>query len=180
MSKTITLEDKTFVPYLSQQELEDCIYQTAQNIYADYKDKTPIFVGVLNGAFMFLADLLKAYPGNCEVAFLQMKSYEGTASTGVVKTQMDLTKPVKNRDIILVEDIVDTGNTLMALFNYFKTTQAPKSLKVASLFLKPEVYKQTYKIDYIGREIENKFIVGYGLDYNELGRNLPDLYQVKD
>lgn len=176
----IKVHDKTFVPYLSNEVLQKDIKALAEQIHEDYKDERPVFVGVLNGVFMFFADLLKHYAGECEVAFLQVSSYAGTQSTGIVYKKMDLTKDVEGRHIILVEDIIDTGNTIESLFEYFQNTQNPKSVKVASLLLKPDVYKKDFKIDYIGREIPNKFVLGYGLDYDELGRNLPDLYQLAE
>lgn len=178
--ESIRIHDKDFVPYIKHEELLEIIDQLAKKIHEDYKDETPIFIGVLNGVIMFFSDLMKAYPGQCEVAFLQMSSYLGTESTGIVYKKMDLTKEVKDRHIILVEDIVDTGNTIESLFDYFQNTQRPKSIKVASLLLKPDVYKKEFKIDYVGKEIENKFVLGYGLDYDELGRNLKDLYQLSD
>lgn len=178
--KSIQIHDKTFVPYLSHEEIQAVIKDLALKVYEDYKDETPIFVGVLNGVIMFFSDFLKHYPGKCEIAFLQVSSYNGgLESTGIVQKKMDLTKDVKGRHIILMEDIVDTGNTLESLFKYFETTQRPKSLKVASLLLKPDVFKKDFKIDYVAKEIPNKFVLGYGLDYDELGRNLPDLYQLE-
>ncbi|HLS30533.1 MAG TPA: hypoxanthine phosphoribosyltransferase [Flavobacteriaceae bacterium] len=178
--KTIQVHGKEFIPYIKDKQLQEIAKRMAIEIHEDYKDDPPIFIGVLNGVFMFFSDLMKYYPGDCEVAFLQMSSYAGTQSTGVVYKKMDLTKDVKNRHIILVEDIVDTGNTVASLFEYFKNTQRPKSIRVASLLIKPEVYNKEFKIDYIGIEIPNKFVLGYGLDYDELGRNLKDLYQIKE
>src|SRR5699024_3862667 len=107
-------------------------------------------------------------------------SYSGTQSTGIVYKKMDLTKEVKNRPIILVEDIVDTGNTLEALLEYFQNTQRPKSVRVVSFLLKPDVYKKEFKVDYVGLKIPDKFVLGYGLDYDELGRNLKDLYHLEE
>ena len=176
----IKIHDKTFVPYLKHDELQEVIKELAQKVYEDYKDEVPVFVGVLNGVIMFFSDFLKYYPGQCEIAFLQVSSYTGTQSTGIVYKKMDLTKDVEGRHIILMEDIVDTGNTIESLYNYFENTQRPKSLKVATLLLKPEVYKKDFKIHYVAKEIPNKFVLGYGLDYDELGRNLPDLYQLED
>lgn len=176
--KKIKVHDKYFVPYLKDEEIQEIVKEVAEKIYVDHQDDVPIFIGVLNGVFMFFSDLLKHYPGECEVAFLQMSSYSGTSSTGIVYKKMDLTKEVKGRSIILVEDIVDTGNTIEALFDYFQNTQNPKSVKVASLLIKPEVYQKEFKIDYIGKAIPNRFVLGYGLDYDELGRNLKDLYQL--
>lgn len=178
--ESIHVHDKTFVPYLKDAEIQEIVKTTALKIYEDYKDETPIFIGVLNGVIMFFSDLLKHYPGKCEIAFIQMSSYAGTQSTGIVYQKMELTKDVKDRHIILVEDIVDTGNTVESLFQYFTETQRPKSVRLASFLLKPEVYKKNFKLDYIGKEIPNKFVLGYGLDYDEIGRNYRDLYQLEE
>lgn len=178
--ETIKIHDKEFVPYLKNDELQEIVKATALKIYEDYKDEVPVFIGVLNGVIMFFSDLMKHYPGNCEIAFIQMSSYVGTESTGIVYQKMELTKDIKDRHIILMEDIVDTGNTVESLVRYFKETQRPKSVKIASLLLKPDVYKKEFKIDYVGKEIPNKFVLGYGLDYDELGRNLGDLYQLSE
>jgi len=178
--ESITIHDKNFVPYLKHDEIQELIKNLAEKVYEDYKDETPIFVGVLNGVIMFFSDFLKYYKGKCEIAFLQVSSYSGTQSTGIVYKKMDLTKDVVDRHIVLMEDIVDTGNTLENLFEYFKNTQRPKSLKVASLLLKPDVFQKDFTIDYVAKEIPNKFVLGYGLDYDELGRNLPDLYQLEE
>ena len=180
LMESITIHDKNFVPYLKHDEIQEIIKKLALKVYEDYKHETPIFVGVLNGVIMFFSDFLKYYPGKCEIAFLQVSSYSGTQSTGIVYKKMDLTKDVVDRHIILMEDIVDTGNTLENLFEYFKNTQRPKSLKVASLLLKPDVFQKDFTIDYVAKEIPNKFVLGYGLDYDELGRNLPDLYQLEE
>ena len=178
---TVKIHDKEFVPYLKHDEIQEIIKKLALKVYEDYKDETPVFIGVLNGVIMFFSDFLKYYPGKCEIAFIQMSSYMGgLTSTGIVYKKMELTKEVEGRHIILMEDIVDTGNTLESLFEYFKNTQRPKSLKVASLLMKPEVFKNRFPIDYVAKEIPNKFVLGYGLDYDELGRNLPDLYQLEE
>jgi len=178
--KTIKVHDKTFVPYLKDEEIQKVVKNLALKIHSDYKDEIPVFVGVLNGVIMFFSDILKYYPGNCEIAFIQMSSYVGTQSTGIVYKKMELTKDIKDRHIVLLEDIVDTGKTIEALIEYFHNTHRPKSVKLATLFLKPDVYKLDFKIDYIGKEISNKFVLGYGLDYDELGRNLKDLYQLEE
>lgn len=178
--ESIKIHDKYFVPYLKNDEIQTIIKDLALKVYEDYKDETPVFIGVLNGVIMFFADFLRQYPGKCEVAFIQMSSYSGTQSTGIVYKKMELSKEVEGRHIILMEDIVDTGNTLESLYHYFENTQRPKSLKIASLLLKPEVYKKDFKIHYVAKEIPNKFVLGYGLDYDELGRNLPDLYQLEE
>lgn len=174
----ITLHNKTFVPFISETEINQAIKSLAEKISTDYKEETPIFVGVLNGAFMFLGELMKNYKGNCEVSFTKLASYHGTSTTGRMKNLIGLNENIENRNIIIVEDIVDTGHTLDYLMKIL-IEKNPKSIKTATLFFKPEAYKKNIKIDYIGMEIPNKFIVGYGLDYDGLGRNLPEIYQLK-
>ncbi|GGD69298.1 hypothetical protein GCM10011412_03530 [Maribacter cobaltidurans] len=149
----------------------------AQEIAVDYKDESPIFVGVLNGAFMFVSDFLKAYPHPCEVSFVKLSSYHGLTSTGIVETLLDVPDNIEGRSIIILEDIIDTGRTLQKLVHIFRNTKV-KEFKIASLFYKSEVYNGEYAIDYVGLEIPDKFIVGYGLDYKELGRNLREVYQL--
>lgn len=178
--ESVQIHDKHFVPYLKHEEIQKIVKELAEKVYEDYRDETPIFIGVLNGVIMFFSDFLKYYPGKCEIAFIQMSSYVGTKSSGIVFKKMELTKDITNRHIVLLEDIVDTGNTIENLFEYFKHTQRPKSIKVASFLLKPDVYKKEFKIDFVAKEIPDKFVLGYGLDYDELGRNLPDLYQLED
>ncbi|GGE37456.1 hypoxanthine phosphoribosyltransferase [Psychroflexus planctonicus] len=174
----IQLHDLQFQPYLSSEEIQETVQTLASSLVADYQDKNPIFVGVLNGAFMFLSDLLQNFNASCEVEFVKMKSYEGTSSTGEVKIDLDFSD-LTNRHVIVVEDIVDTGNTLVKI-NELLQTKNLKSLAFCSLFLKPEVYDKDLEINYVGMAIPNKFIVGYGLDYNGLGRNLPEIYQLKE
>ena len=176
--ESIQIHDKTFVPYLKDEEIQEIVKATALKIYEDYKDETPVFIGVLNGVILFFSDLLKHYPGKCEIAFLQMSSYAGTQSTGIVYQKMEITKDIKDRHIILVEDIVDTGNTLVELHRILQEKKV-KSLKVATLLFKPEAYKKDLKVDLVGISIPDKFVVGYGLDFDGLGRNLPDIYQIK-
>ena len=149
----------------------------AQEIAVDYKDESPIFVGVLNGAFMFVSDFLKAYPHPCEVSFVKLSSYHGLTSTGIVETLLDVPDNIEGRSIIILEDIIDTGRTLQKLVHIFGNTKV-KEFKIASLFYKSEVYNGEYAIDYVGLKIPDKFIVGYGLDYKELGRNLREVYQL--
>ncbi|MBV7441296.1 hypoxanthine phosphoribosyltransferase [Weeksellaceae bacterium TAE3-ERU29] len=179
MKDTITVLDKEFVPFLSEEEIQQGVQKVADAIYEDFKNEIPIFIGVLNGVVIFFSDLLKAYSGDCEIAFMQMKSYQGTSSTGEVKNLMDIpAEMVKDRHIILVEDIVDTGNTLQLLHEMMKSKPIA-SVKTATLLFKPEAYKKDLKIDYIGLSIPNKFVVGYGLDYDGIGRNIPAIYQLK-
>jgi hypoxanthine phosphoribosyltransferase len=172
----IHLHDKTFVPFISSEEIDFALVNMAKKMADDFFDETPVFIGVLNGSFMVLSDLMKNYRGMCEVSFLKMTSYQGTQSTGQVNQLIGLDIDVAGRTVVVVEDIVDTGNTIEALKALFKEQNA-KHVKFATLFFKPEAYTKDIKIDYIGIRIPNKFIVGYGLDYDGLGRNLPDVYQ---
>ena len=174
----IQLHDKTFVPFISEKQIAAAVEKLALEISENLDGETPLFIGVLNGAFMVVSDLMRAYPGNCEVSFVKMASYEGTSTTGVVNELIGINQNLEGRTVILVEDIVDTGNTLDYLMNILNEKN-PTSIKTATLFFKPEAYKKNIKIDYIGMEIPNKFIVGYGLDYDGLGRNLPEIYQLK-
>ncbi len=175
----IQLHEKQFVPFISAPEIDFAITKMADLVAADFADETPIFVGVLNGSFMVVSDFVKQYVHPCEVSFIKIASYHGTSSNNDVKQLIGLDQDLSGRTVIVLEDIVDTGNTLGALKELFKQ-QKVKHFKIATLFFKPEAYKQDIKIDYIGIRIPNKFIVGYGLDYNGLGRNLPEVYQLKD
>ncbi len=173
----INLNDKTFEPFISAEEIDFAIANMAKQMEDDFFYEVPVFVGVLNGAFMVLSDLLKKYSGSCEVSFVKMASYEGMQTTNEVKQLIGLNQNLEGKTVVIVEDIVDTGNTVEALKAIFKA-QKVKHLKIATLFFKPEAYTKDIKIDYIGIRIPNKFIVGYGLDYDGLGRNLPDVYQL--
>jgi hypoxanthine phosphoribosyltransferase len=173
----IHLHDKKFEPFISAEEIDFAISNLAKQMDDDFFDEVPLFIGVLNGSFMVLSDLMKKYRGMCEVSFVKMASYEGTESTNEVKQLIGLNQSLENITVVIVEDIVDTGNTIEELKNILKGKNV-KHLKIATLFFKPEAYKKDIKIDYIGIRIPNKFIVGYGLDYDGLGRNLPDVYQL--
>ena len=175
----IQLHDKQFVPFISAQEIDFAIAKMVSQVEADFADKTPVFVGVLNGAFMVVADFMKKYKKPCEVSFIKMSSYEGTSSTNDVKQLIGINQDLTGRSVVIIEDIVDTGNTLVELKELFKK-QNVKHFKIATLFFKPEAYTKDIKIDYIGIRIPNKFIVGYGLDYDGLGRNLPEVYKLKE
>ena len=175
--KLIQLHDKFFRPFISEKEIQQAVKRIADTIAADYKDKTPIFVGVLNGSFMFVSDFLKAYDYPCEVSFVKLSSYQGLTSTGIVETLLDLPDNIDGRSVIILEDIIDTGRTLQELVHLFSNTNV-KEFKIASLFYKSDVYNGEYAIDYFGLEIPDRFIVGYGLDYKELGRNLREVYQL--
>jgi hypoxanthine phosphoribosyltransferase len=175
----IQLHDKQFVPFISAKEIDLAITKMVVQMTADFSNETPVFIGVLNGAFMVVSDLLKRYTSSCEVSFIKMASYEGTSSTEEVKQLLGLNQDLTGRTVVVIEDIVDTGNTLVALKALFES-QNVKEFKIATLFFKPEAYKKDLPIDYVGIRIPNKFIVGYGLDYDGLGRNLPEVYQLKD
>lgn len=176
--KEIQIHDKTFVPYISRDEIQAIIKRIGKELSEEFKGKQPVFIGVLNGVVLMMGDLLKNFEGECEMSFIRLASYEGTESTGEVKTMIDFQEDFSGRDIILVEDIVDTGNTLEKLYEMV-SQQGISSCTIVSLFLKPDVYKKDLKIHKVGMEIPNKFVVGYGLDYDGLGRNLPDIYQLK-
>lgn len=173
----IQLKDKFFVPYIPNSEIEAAIDRVADRINADFKGskEIPIVLCVLNGSIMFTGELLKRLDFTCELSSVRLSSYIGTMSTGVTKMVLGLTSAIKNRTVIVVEDIVDTGKTITDLYKIIMDAGA-KDVKVCTLLLKPEVYKQDVKLDYVAMEVENKFIVGFGLDYDQLGRNYKDIY----
>lgn len=174
----VQLHDKQFIPFISQSEIAKAVQKIAHQIAKDYPNETPLFLGVLNGSFIFCADLLKAYPNLCEISFVKLASYQQTSSTGTVSELIGLNEDVTNRTVIIVEDIVDTGRTLEKLVSLIKKKPI-KELKIATLFLKPTVYKKEIPLNYVGLEIEDRFIVGYGLDYDGLGRNLEEVFILK-
>jgi hypoxanthine phosphoribosyltransferase len=176
-NQTIKIYDKEFKPYYSADILDSAVTKIASNLNYDFAAKSPVFLSVLNGAFMFTSDLLKKLNIDCELSFIKMSSYQGTKSTGEVKTILGLTHNLFNRHVILLEDIVDTGNTIEELIHLIDKLN-PASVKVAAMFYKPQAFKKSFKIDYVGIEISNEFIVGYGLDYNEKGRNLAEVYKI--
>ena len=176
----IQVEDKEFEIFLENDTINKRIRLMGIQLNVDYENKCPLFIGVLNGSFLFMADLIKEVNIPCEVAFMRVASYEGTSSSGQVKELIGLPANIKDRDIIVVEDIVDTGLTLTHILKMIKQKN-PASVKVASLLLKPTALK--YEIEdlaYVGFEIPNEFVVGYGLDYNGLGRNLIDIYRATE
>ncbi|MEP5338422.1 MAG: adenylate kinase [Algibacter sp.] len=175
----IKLHDKYFKPFISAQQIDDVIERLATEIAEDVGDEIPVFIGVLNGSFMVVSDFVKKYPKPCEVTFIKLASYEGVKSTEDIQRLIGLTQDLTGRTVIILEDIIDTGNTLAEIHRIFKNENV-KALKIATLFYKPEAYKKDFKLHYVGIEIPNKFIVGYGLDYDGLGRNLPEVYQIKE
>jgi hypoxanthine phosphoribosyltransferase len=173
----IKVHDKEFVPYLTSGEIEEQVQRMATEINNDYVGKKPLFIAILNGAFIFAADLFKKINVEAEVCFIKLASYRGVKSTGKVITAIGLDVELYGRDIIIVEDIVDTGKTLSQFLPQIEH-QHPASLKIAALLHKPDAMVHPIKIDYLGFTIPNKFVVGYGLDYDGLGRNIKEIYQL--
>jgi hypoxanthine phosphoribosyltransferase len=177
-SQEIRLHDKIFVPYLGEAEVQLAVESIAKQMNADYEGKCPIVLVVLNGAFVFGAELFKRLTIDCEVAFIRVSSYRGTASTGEVKEEMPLGANVTDRDVIVVEDIVDSGLTMDNLRQRM-TAAGAKSVSLCTMLFKPDAFRGMYDLKYIGIEIPDRFVVGYGLDYDGLGRNIPAIYQLK-
>ncbi|MBQ0024032.1 MAG: hypoxanthine phosphoribosyltransferase [Prevotellaceae bacterium] len=174
----IAIKDKQFDLFISHEQIEDRVAALAEKLNADYKGKTPILVGILNGAFVFAADLVRHLNFDHEIHFGKFSSYQGMGSTGKVKELIGLTVDIKDRDVIIVEDIVDTGITMADLVPKFKAKGA-KSVEIACLLMKPGKLSVPLDVKYCAMEIPNEFIVGYGLDYDDLGRNYKDIYVVK-
>ncbi|MDA9554962.1 hypoxanthine phosphoribosyltransferase [Pelobium sp.] len=175
----ITIDDKTFEPFIEYSMIEKRIRLIGIQMNVDYDDKVPVFIGVLNGAFMFMADLMKEIHIGCETTFVKLASYHGgTKSSGNLIEEFPLNMDIKGRDVVVVEDIVDTGRTLKFLLDKIKAME-PASVKVATLLLKPDALEYQFdEIEFVGFEIANDFVVGYGLDYKGLGRNLQDIYRL--
>jgi adenylate kinase len=173
----ILLKDKYFVPYIRYERLEKAIDAVAERINHDFKDfnGVPIVLCVLNGSILFTGELMKRLNFPCEFSSVRLSSYEGTLSTGITRKVLGLTSSIKGRTIIVVEDIVDTGKTITDLYALLREAGA-EDVKICTMLLKPEVYKKDLKLDYVAMEIENRFIVGFGLDYDQLGRNYKDIY----
>ncbi|MGY6522477.1 MAG: hypoxanthine phosphoribosyltransferase [Mongoliitalea sp.] len=174
----ITIKDKEFQPFINADNIQERLFTLGTDITKDYLDKTPLLIGILNGSFMFLSDLVKYISCPIEVSFIRVASYHGTASTGEVKSIMGLNTDIKGRHVIIVEDIVDTGLSMKKILEELESMH-PESISVVTLLLKPEALKYPIDCKYVGFEIPNKFVVGYGLDYDGLGRNLPEIYQLK-
>lgn len=173
----VQVHDKSFEIYLSEQTIQERIAALAAQINQDYAGRRPFFVTILNGSFMFAADLFKHLTIDAEICFIKLASYKGTKSTGNVITTIGLEDDLFGKDVVIVEDIVDTGKTLHNFLPKLEHQQ-PRSLKIATLLHKPEATQFPLTLDYIGFSIPNKFVVGYGLDYDGLGRNLKEIYQV--
>ena len=175
----IKLHDKYFKTYIDRADIDKAIENLVKQVENDLKGEEPLFIGILNGCFMFVADFVRKYNDTCEVSFVKLASYEGTNSTGTIKQLVGINANLEGRTVVILEDIIDTGNTLQEIYTIFKDKKV-KQLKIATLFFKPDVFKKDLKIDYIGIPIPDKFIVGYGLDYDGIGRNLADIYQLTE
>lgn len=177
MNHIITIKDRQFEKFIDFEQIQTAISKIAIDINNDLSDSKPIFLAVLNGAFMFAGELLKEVNIPCEITFVRFSSYEGISTTNNVKELIGLNESLENRTVVILEDIVDSGNTIVELKKVL-ATHNPKEVKVATLLFKPDALKQDITIDYVAMEIPNDFIVGYGLDYDGLGRNLKNIYKV--
>lgn len=175
--KTIQIKDKQFQLSITNEEIQASIQRIATKINQDLRNEQPIFIGVLNGCFMFMSDLLKKIDIPCEVSFIKLSSYEGTSTTGTVKQILGLNTDIEGRTVVIVEDIVDTGITMEQLLKNLSNYH-PKDIKIVTFLQKPEALQHDIKTDYVAIEIPNDFIVGYGLDYDGFGRNLNEIYTI--
>lgn len=170
---------KEFEAYISYESILERTNQIADRINLDYAGKRPLFLGVLNGVFMFAADLMKGITLPAEISFIKLSSYQGTTSTENIKELIGLKENIKDKDIIIIEDIIDTGETIVHVIKKLQEL-GPRSVEIATLLLKPEVFNKNISIKYVGFKIPHKFVIGYGLDYDGQGRNLKDIYQIKE
>ena len=173
--KTVKLKDKTFKLFIPESELFERIQKVADRLNSDMKDKNPLLLAVLNGSFMFAADLMRRLTIPCEISFVKLASYQGTTSTGKIKEVIGINEDLTDRTVVIVEDIVESGLTVKRMIESLGTRN-PKSVHVCTLFQKPELLKENIKVDYVAIPIPNDFIVGYGLDYDQQGRQLRDVY----
>ena len=173
----IRVHDKQFEPYISASDISGRINEVAGQLNRDYVGRKPLFVAILNGSFMFASDLFKQLTIEAEICFIKLASYKGTKSTGHVITAIGLDMDIIGRDVVIIEDIVDTGKTLSEFLPQLQHQQ-PASMKIVALLHKPEATVYPIKIDYLGFSIPNKFVVGYGLDYDGIGRNMKEIYKL--
>ena len=177
---SITVNNRKFSPYIDAASIDKRIRELAQTINQDYAGKRPIFIAILNGAFMFAADLFRHINIEAEICFIKLASYKGTKSTGNVITSIGLDEPLEGRHVIVVEDIVDTGKTLHVFLPQL-VNQQPASLKIAALLFKPDALQhKELHVDYLGFSVPVKFLLGYGLDFDGLGRNLREIYELEE
>ena len=179
MNKEIDIKDKIFEIFISEDKISSIVHSMANQIN-NSGVKDPLFIAVLNGSFIFAADIMrKINIPNCEISFIKLSSYLGTETTGKVNELIGLGKNIRNRNVVVLEDIIDTGITLEKIMSLLEKEEVA-DIKVATLLFKPEAYKKDIEIDFIGKSIPNDFVVGYGLDYDEIGRNLPHIYKLKE
>lgn len=175
--KQVQVLDKTFTTYITKVEIDERVNAIAKDLNLKYADKKPMFIAVLNGAFLFASEIFAQFEHPAEISFVKVASYHGTESSGELKTLIGLNNTIQGRDLIIIEDIIDTGKTFHELLPTIHA-QNPASVAIVSLLVKPEALKYPVTADYVGFEIPNKFVVGYGLDYDGYGRNLPEIYQI--
>lgn len=173
----ITLKDRDFSKFIGAAEIEKAVSAMAEKINRDMEGKHPIFLVILSGAFVFAADLLRKIKTNCDITFVRLSSYSGTQSTEKIRELLGLNEVLKDRTVVIIEDIIDTGHTMDDMIHRLRHLEAAE-VKIATFLLKPAALRKDLKIHYVGMEIPNDFIVGYGLDYDGYGRNLPDIYKV--
>lgn len=171
----VTLKDKTFRVNIPAVDINKAVGEVAHRINVELKDKRPLFLAVLNGSFMFASDLMKKLNIDCEISFVKVSSYHGISTSGSVKQLIGLNEDIKGRTVVIIEDIVDTGLTIEAVVKQLEE-MGPAEIKIATLLYKPEAYRKRIELDYVAIVVPNDFLVGYGLDYDGLGRNLPDIY----
>jgi hypoxanthine phosphoribosyltransferase len=176
--KNIVLHDKKFELFLTSKEIEQAINKIAEGINKDLSQEEPLFIPILNGAFMFASELMKRLKFPCELSFAKVSSYKGTQSQGDIKQLIGIDQNLKGRTVVILEDIVDSGTTLQKVIETMHLSE-PKSIMLAALLFKPDACKTNIKINYLGLEIPDRFVVGFGMDYNGLGRNYADIYQLK-
>ncbi|HEY9124327.1 MAG TPA: hypoxanthine phosphoribosyltransferase [Bacteroidales bacterium] len=176
--QSISIDNKEFIPYISKDKITLLVEHVAQKINNELCNEDVVFIGVLNGSFIFMADLIREINFHVTISFIKLASYQADKSSGEVKQIIGLNIDLKGKTVVIVEDIIDTGITLEYLLKQIEQQQ-PAKIKVASMFFKPKACKMPVHIDYLGTEIPNDFVIGYGLDYNGFGRNLPDLYRLK-
>jgi hypoxanthine phosphoribosyltransferase len=176
--RTLVLNEKVFQLYIPSEIIESVVDDIANRMNHDLAGKKPLFIGLLNGAFMFYSDLMKRIDFECNITFVKLKSYDGLQTSGKITQTIGLTESIEGRVVVVIEDIVDSGTTLHHFLDELKKLK-PAEIKVATMFLKPDACRHEIKIDYLGMKIPNDFVVGYGLDFDGLGRNYRDLYKLK-
>ncbi|MEO1436163.1 MAG: hypoxanthine phosphoribosyltransferase [Bacteroidota bacterium] len=179
MPSQILIHGKTFKPFITKEQIEDRIAELGDQLRRDYEGKNPLLIGILNGAFIFMGDLVRKMEFDCEMSFVKLSSYDGMNSTGKTKTMIGLNQDIKGREVIVIEDIVDTGNTMFDLLNELHE-KGVATARIVTLLFKKDAFIRNFPVHYIGFQIPNKFVVGYGLDYNQHGRNWDAIYQLAE